>query len=90
MDNLIYITCIFGKDLTYIIPAPSIKNSYFFTNNPELKPLIIENKWNYIYVDKPLVDNTIISSLQSKYIKFLVFLDDFPKFKLWKKNCLFG
>ena len=37
-----------------------------------------------MYVDKPLSDDYIVSSLQSKYIKFLVFLEDFPQFNDYK------
>ena len=81
MDDLIVISCIFGNNFHSVHPAPDIKNSFFFTNNSTIQNEIINKGWNYIYVDKPLSNDDIISSLQSKYIKFLVFLKDFPEFQ---------
>ena len=81
MDNLIFISCIFGEEFKYVHPSPNNKNSYFFTNNPELKDEIINKGWNYIYINMILSEDSMISSLQSKYIKFLKFLDDFPQFQ---------
>ena len=81
MNNLLIISCIFGKKFKYVHPSPDNQNSYFFTNNKNLKSEIINKGWNYIYVNLLLCDNYIISSLQSKYIKFLRFLEDFPEFK---------
>lgn len=80
-NNLLFISCIFGKHFKYVHPSPDNKNSYFFTNNRELKNEIINKGWNYIFVDKDLTDDYLVSSLQSKYIKFLEFLDDFPEFE---------
>ena len=81
MNNLLIISCIFGKKFKYVHQSPCKKNSYFFTNNKKLKYEIINKGWNYVYVNKVLSDDYIVSSLQSKYIKFLKFLDDFPKFR---------
>lgn len=81
MNNILIISCIFGKSFKYVHPSPDSKNSYFFTNNEDLKDEIIRKGWNYVYVDKVLSDDYITSSLQSKYIKFLKFLDDFPEFQ---------
>jgi hypothetical protein len=78
---LIFISCIFGEEFKYVHPSPNNKNSYFFTNNRELKYEIINKGWNYIYINMVLSEDSIISSLQSKYIKFLNFLDDFPQFQ---------
>ena len=74
MDNLLVISCIFGFNFNKVHHSPDIKNSFFFTNNPILKNEIVNKGWNYIYVDKPISNDSIISSLQSKYIKFLEFL----------------
>jgi len=81
MNNLLIISCIFGKQFKYVHQSPDNKNSYFFTNNKDLKDEIINKGWNYVYINKVLSDDYIISSLQSKYIKFLKFLDDFPEFQ---------
>ena len=85
MNSTCFISCIFGKKLNNIKPAPDNSNSFFFTNNPKLKRKINMRGWKYIYVNKSLTNNFLVSSLQSKYIKFLVFLDDFPEFKSWKR-----
>tara|TARA_Y100000992_G_scaffold153412_1_gene102322 strand:+ start:195 stop:923 length:729 start_codon:yes stop_codon:yes gene_type:complete len=81
MNNLLIISCVFGKQFKYVHPSPDNKSSYFFTNNKELKDEIINKGWNYVYVNKVLSDDIIVSSLQPKYIKFLKFLDDFPEFQ---------
>ena len=81
MDNLLIISCIFGKEFKYVHKSPDTKNSFFFTNNSELKNEIINKGWNYVFVNNVLSDDIIISSLQSKYIKFLKFLDDYPQFQ---------
>ncbi len=81
MENILVISCIFGKNFKFIHPSPDNKNSYFFTNNPKLESEIIKKGWNYVYINKILSDNIILSSLQSKYIKFLQFINDFPEFK---------
>ena len=83
-SDILIISCIFGKKFNYIHPSPDNKNSYFFTNNKNLKSEIINKGWNYIYVNKLLTNDYIISSLQSKYIKFLKFLEDFSEFKKYK------
>jgi len=81
--NEIYISCIFGKTYKMVHPSPNKEKSFFFTNNPEIENELIEKGWNYVYVNKPLVNDTIVSSLQSKYIKFLQFFDDFPEFRIY-------
>lgn len=81
MDDILIISCIFGDKFREVNYSPDKNNSYFFTNNNELKDEIINKGWNYVYVNKPLTSDYIESSLQSKYIKFLIFLKDFPEFK---------
>ena len=89
MNHLLIISCIFGNEFKYVHHCPDNKNSYFFTNNKELKDEIINKGWNYVYVNKVLSDDIIISSLQSKYIKFLKFLDNFPQFQNAKRIIYF-
>jgi len=88
MDELIVISCIFGNKFKKVFPSPDKKNSFFFTNNAEIKEEIVNKGWNYIYVNKPLSDNYIVSSLQSKYIKFLIFLKDYPEFQNSNKSLI--
>jgi len=70
------IGCIFGKNFKAIYPAVKKYDSYFFTNNPEIKPMIEDSGWKYIFINLPLSEDDAISSLQSKYIKFLQFLKE--------------
>jgi len=81
MDSVVIISCIFGTKFNSVHPSPDKEKAFFFTNNPGLKDEIIKKGWNYIYVNKPLTDDYITSCLQAKYIKFLIFLEDFPEFK---------
>jgi hypothetical protein len=88
-NSLCYITCIFGSKINDVKKSPCSTHSYLFTNNKDLKNLIISKGWKYYYVDKPLLNSSLICSLQSKYIKFLMFLNDFPEFKLNYKKILY-
>jgi hypothetical protein len=50
----------------------------------------IENKgWKFIFINFKLSTDNITSSLQSKYIKFLIFLNDYPEFKKYKQILYF-
>ncbi len=80
LDNTLIISSIFGKRFTKTYKAPYNKNCIFFTNNESLKDEIVNNGWRYIYIDFELSDDFILSSLQSKYIKFLIFLEKYPEF----------
>lgn len=75
-EQLFVMSCIFGMKFKkiYSIPVPIPENCtfHFFTNNPELKNEILSKGWNYVYVDFDLSDDPIVSSLQSKYVKFLM------------------
>ena len=57
----------------------------FFTNNPELKQEIIKKGWTPVLINMPLTDNSTVSSVQSKYIKFLHFLNN-NRFKQLKEQ----
>ena len=81
LDNTLIVSGIFGKRFTKTYKAPLGKNCIFFTNNESLKDEIVNNGWMYIYIDFELTDDYIVSSLQSKYIKFLIFLEKYPEFK---------
>jgi hypothetical protein len=77
------IECVFGKKFTTVYPAVKNYDSYFFTNNPEIKHVVESAGWRYLFVNFPLSDDDAISSLQSKYIKFLQFLkqDEYSFFR---------
>jgi len=87
--NILLISCIFGNKFKKVYKAPLSYNCYFFSNNSEIQ-IEVENKgWKFIFVNFKLVDDYTTCSLQSKYIKFLIFLNDFPKFKNYKQILYF-
>ena len=57
----------------------------FFTNNPTLKKEIESKGWTPVFINMPLSDNSTVSSVQAKYIKFLQFLNN-NRFKQLKEK----
>ena len=78
---MIIVSCIFGTKFKKVHKAPSKNDCYFFTNNSDLENHILQKGWIYIYIHFPLTTDYLQSSLQSKYIKFIQFLDDFSELK---------
>lgn len=73
-DNLIVISGYFGYRLTGIYEAPLKENCYFFSNNLRMKEPSEKKGWLFIFVENmPITSEPRISSLQSKYVKFLQF-----------------
>ncbi|MDB4085510.1 hypothetical protein N9539_04205 [Amylibacter sp.] len=71
---MIIISGYFGLKCRGIYPAPIKTKSFFFSNNLLLKKIAESQGWKFIYLNKySLTTNYRISSLQSKYIKFLQF-----------------
>jgi hypothetical protein len=70
------ISCIFGKSFDRVYQAPNGYDSYFFTNNSFLENEITKKGWIYKNIDIEITDNLVISSNQSKYIKFLQILKE--------------
>jgi len=89
MDTILFISCIFGTKFKKVHLSPDKDNSFFFTNNPTIKEEVIKKNWRYIYVNMELTNDIIKSSLQSKYIKFLIFLKDYPQFDKYNKIVYF-
>lgn len=87
--SYLIISCIFGPHFKYVYPAPVPGSSYFFTNNKTLQIEITQKGWKYVYVNFDLTNDVLTSSLQSKYIKFLRFLTDFPQFQKYEKIIYF-
>lgn len=84
-SKILIVNCLFGKSSTQKInTAPSNCVSYFFTNNINLKNQIITKGWNFFFINKPINVDYLESSLQSKYIKFLIFIKEYPEFKKYK------
>jgi hypothetical protein len=92
--QLCVITTICGKNFKYLYPAPTQYNCYVFTNNAGLQPEAAKKGWICILFSKlkppsdrinlTLTDDFVISSIQSKYVKFLQILRDNPQLNLWK------
>ena len=89
MENTIFITCYFGTDIQIVNNPPFSNSCYFFTNNKKYKNIILKKGWAFIYVNKPITSDILTCSLQSKYIKFLSFLNDFSYFKRFEKIIYF-
>jgi len=70
------ILCIFGKRFTKLYDAPVGYDSYCFTNNEALCREAEKRGWKYIYINFPLSDDFVESTLQVKYIKFLQFIKE--------------
>lgn len=82
MPNSFYIlSCYFGKKEIDIHPAPLCRNCIFFSNNRDYAESAREKGWVFEYVSKLISDDSLVCSIQSKYIKFLGFLNDFPKYQ---------
>ncbi len=55
------------------------RNCVFFSNNPDMQAEAVANGWIFIHTPQlPLSSNKLIGSLQSKYVKFLQYLGDYP------------
>ena len=75
-DEVCVIVCVFGTEFTRLYSAPALHDSYCFTNNPALKSEAEKKGWIYTFIDVPLSDDSIESTFQVKYIKFLQFLKE--------------
>jgi len=80
-NSFFIISGYFGNKKIEIYPAPLCRNCIFFSNNREYAVSAREKGWTFEYVSKILTDDSVVCSLQSKYIKFLIFLNDFPKYR---------
>jgi hypothetical protein len=47
----------------------------------ELKKEVEEKNWIFFHLPLEMDDDILVSSCQSKYVKFLIFLEDYPEFK---------
>ena len=71
---MIVISCYFGKKNTSINRAPLESKCYFFSNNNKIKNKAQSMGWQFVLIDHmPIEKDYRISSLQSKYVKFLQF-----------------
>ena len=79
------VACVFGVKFSKLYPALVNYRCVLFSNNIKLKKEALKKGWEFEFVDKfELSQDHFLSSLQSKYIKFLQFLDDFPAYKKYR------
>jgi hypothetical protein len=50
----------------------------------EIKTEVENKNWKFIFVNLELTENSLVSSIQSKYIKFLKFLEDYTEYTIYK------
>lgn len=65
------ISGVFGEAFRTLYHAPIGFDSYLYSNNPALSAQASRKGWRFRYIDYPLVRDSAVSSLQSKYVKFL-------------------
>ena len=86
------ISCYFGGQTSFVHPAPNLTRSIFFTNNEQVLDDAQKKGWETIFIEKEGYESTLdirISSIQSKYIKFLQFLNDYCEFKEYSQITYF-
>jgi hypothetical protein len=75
----ILVSCLFGRSFNKVYPAIDGRQCLFFSNNPDLKFEIESKGWDFRFTPgHPLSSEGRVSSQQSKYIKFLQFLGNYP------------
>lgn len=80
-DRHILVSGLFGTAFSKVYPAVEGRRCVFFSNNPRLEAEIVSKGWEFRMVSgHPLSADGRVSSQQSKYIKFLQFLRDYPEF----------
>lgn len=90
MSGPVYIiSCYFGNKEIDIPPAPLCRNCIFFSNNWEYVEQARKKGWIFEYVAKLISNNSLVCSIQSKYIKFLIFLKDFERYRNFSKILFF-
>tara|TARA_A100001035_G_C27777702_1_gene499949 strand:+ start:283 stop:1134 length:852 start_codon:yes stop_codon:yes gene_type:complete len=85
LNKDLLVSCVFGVKFSKLHPALFNYRCVLFSNNIKLKKEALKKGWEFEFVDKfELSKDHFLSSLQSKYIKFLQFLDDFPAYKKYR------
>ncbi len=83
--NPIVISGVFGNDFSNLFQSPTGYRSIMFSNNSNLKHVAELKGWEFrlLTLDgMKLTNDPIVSAVQSKYIKFLMFTNDFPEYFL--------
>lgn len=75
----VVLSCVFGDEFQRLYESVPGRPCLFFSNNILLRDEAERKGWIFRYVNThPLSSDIRISSIQSKYIKFLQFFDEFP------------
>lgn len=77
------ITAAFGTQFDRFFPAPDNCRALVFSNNPAAEADALDKGWAFRLMDSGMLSlssDERISSLQSKYIKFLRFMADYPEY----------
>lgn len=73
------VSCAFGPNFKWVYEAVPGYRNVFFSNNAELRQHAQAQGWNFVLVDGfPLSQDTMESSLQAKWVKFLQFFKGLP------------
>jgi len=89
-SDLLIVSCLFGTSVSDIFHAPNRSGvCVFMTNQPLMQPTIEKAGWTYQYINFPLSEDAIESSLQAKYTKFMAFRNDFPEYAAYKRILYF-
>jgi hypothetical protein len=79
LHGLLVFSGVFGKRFSKLHPAPFAGKSFLFSNNRALESEAERTGWEYVYVDQELSDDYRVSSVQSKWVKFLSVVDEYPE-----------
>lgn len=75
------VSCYFGNAPHALHPAPKQVDAVFIANDAALEDEASRKGWSFRLATQerfPVLDDVRLSSIQSKYVKFFQFLDDFP------------
>lgn len=82
--NILFVSGVFGEKFSRVHAAVEGFRCIMFCNNPSLGKDARNKGWEVVYVDHlPISKDYLVSSLQSKYVKFLQFLKDYPEFNCY-------
>lgn len=75
------VSCVFGHRFKWVYKAVPGYRNVFVSNKPALRDHVQAQGWNFILVNNlPLSEDYLISSLQSKWVKYLQFLNNQPEY----------
>lgn len=88
--NTLLVSAIFGAKFSKLWRAVDGYRCVLFTNNLSIREEAEKKGWEFVFVEKfELSDDFRVSSLQSKYVKFLQFFKDYPEFGGYEKVVYF-